>query len=219
MPKKSDAPVETWGAGSADRFKPIDTVEVSGDTFQLGIGEHPHSRSDNRFYARRVGGDNEDFVGFDGHRRPWHIEITESNYMKESELSGDEIRKNCSVKIYVDITSGRKLLFAYGARSANLALVRLPMILAALSAHPTELWKGRSEQFPELIGRKVYWRNQPAVVRDYLPEQGAVVIVHADGEPFETPAWRKESGASEPDDETMVKVELLSEEIWWYRKK
>lgn len=227
----AEAAREKWGAG--DEFKPIGSVVVEGKPYVLGQGKHPHSRNYSNHYiatSDHPSGRDDDYVGFDGHRFPWHVEISESNYMKESELSGDEVRKSCAVQVYVKVVSGEraiprnKLVFGFGSRTAEYALQKLPALLNQLREHPGELYAGDLDEFPKLIGRKVYWRDQPGVVRLYFPDQGAVVIDPLPGKRFRTPAYRlddrdDDDDVDDLDDEGSIKADLLDGNIWWFRRK
>lgn len=88
---------DEWGVGNKTKEKAFDTAQVGKQAVDLIFGEHPHSRRDNTTYARFPSGDIE---GFDGHRICTKIEIEESNYLKTSGLSGNQVRKTCTVKVF-----------------------------------------------------------------------------------------------------------------------
>lgn len=67
-----------------------------------------------------------------------------------------------------------------------------------------------------LIGRKIYWRDQPAVITSFIGDQGCVMI-KADPGPWVLPAWRAEEYLSHEDFEEEVKADILSPHIWWWR--
>lgn len=227
----ADAAREKWGAGGEFRpfaYAVLGSSEDRQQALVLGNGKYPSSRSYNTHYVRFGREDSPDYEGFDGHRYPWHIEISESNYLKTSGLSGNEVRKSCSVLIYVTTTvpskpqAGieprivRKLVYATGAREAEYALQKLPMLLGKLMEHTSQLWDGDENDFSCVVDRKVFYRDQPAVIRRYLPDQGAVIIESEDGKPFRRPVWADDD--RDDDAEASVKTDLFDEGIWWWRK-
>lgn len=228
----ADATREKWGPG--DEFKPIERVLVGNRVMELGFGENPHSVSNNTFYVRSENGVVE---GFDGHRLPWHIEVTESNYMKTSGLSGNEVRKACECRISLMLPPGgralnpggsfplhgsvKKLIYVTGHREALYSLIGLPSLLGQLAEHPARLFEGGPGEFPELVGRKVYYKNVPATVRNYFPDQGAVVIESEGGVPFPVSPWRLDGDDGMPDDDWprgQLKDDIFSDHFWWFRK-
>ena len=217
---------DQWGPGN--RFEAFDRVIVDDRLYELGFGEHPYSRRDNNFYARPIGRDGDEPTGFDGHRRPWRIEIMESNYMKSSGLSGDEVRQACGARLYQVLPARGpsgvylKLIYAFGHRTAEACLQRIPGIMAKLSDFPVDLGKGEGpEDFSDLVGRKVYYQHVPAQVRYYFPDQGAVVVEPVDGHLFPLAPWQKED-MDDPfvakEEMESAKVDLFTEHLWWFRK-
>lgn len=87
---------EKWGAGDPSKWSDHGTVKVGNREYPLIYGEHPHSTNDNKHYITGMG---KEPVGFDGHRIQLGVQIEEANYLKESHLSGDEVRKGGSAKI------------------------------------------------------------------------------------------------------------------------
>jgi hypothetical protein len=68
-----------------------------------------------------------------------------------------------------------------------------------------------------VIGRKVWWRSEPAVVTSYISGQ-ACVILEPDGIPqFTTPAEFADDGCEYYFDGD-VKADILDKHIWWFRK-
>src|SRR6266550_5734358 len=88
---------DKWGVGNKKDEKAFAKTFVGSREVELFFGEFPHSRSDNNIYARWPDGRIDEF---DGHRVLVSVELSMKNYLKESELSGDEIRKggSCLIK-------------------------------------------------------------------------------------------------------------------------
>ena len=72
----------------------------------------------------------------------------------------------------------------------------------------------------DLIGRKVFWRDQPGVITGYCKGK-ACVIIEPDGiEKFKAPGnMNKEDADIFENGDDFVKVELWSNDIWWFREE
>lgn len=207
----TDAADKKWGFGNPANPKPFDTIQLHGRTYELLFGEHPHSTQDNNIYARSPSGEIENF---DGHRLCWRVEVEESNYLKQSELSGDEIRKGGSVRLYVDgecIYDGFCRSIDYGMRHAREIMDRLSEVAGGD-------WL-RAKTRGDLLGRKVFYDGVPAIVERLIVDQGCIMLVpDGEGMQFRAPVyeddpddWLSEYGGS-------VKAEVTDPKIWWWRK-
>lgn len=200
-----------WGVGSAHDAKAFDQIELHGRTYDLIFGEHPHSRRDGNVYARSPSGDIE---AFDGHRLCWRIEVEERNYLKESELSGDEIRKGGSFKLFVDgecIYEGFCRSVEYGMKAAGRMVEELGDVCGGD-------WL-RAKTREKLIGRRVYYHDVPAVITSLIVDQGCVIINAAEGHKLRPPVYEENPKDWLLDHEDGVKVEVTSPHIWWYREE
>jgi hypothetical protein len=206
-----------FGVGNATKEKAFATATLGrgehARIVELIFGEHPHSYSENNIYARYTDGRIEEF---DGHRIQVKIELETYNYLKESELSGDEIRKGGEGKIYLNGEPTDSWFF----RDIEHALDGAKHRLATIMDHPLRLWD-KTER-AKVVGRKVYYQNTPAVVRHFFADQGCVVLAPADGYSFPVPAYAiedaRESGGTAEREEDTAKIEITSPEIWWWRK-
>ena len=186
-----------------------------GREFELVMDDLPHSTSDNNIFARFEGGKVE---AFDGHRVRAKIEVEEFNYLKQSGLSGNEIREGCDVRLYLD----DHLVYGFFHRNAGDALLEARQKLGAIKEVMSRLMlKSGDDPVKALAGRKVWYRDTPATIKYYFPDQGAAVFEAEKGHTFPTPAFRKEDGArgldDVGDDEGSVKDDILSTHIWWWR--
>ena len=202
---------EQWGVGDQAEAKAFDTI-AEGD---LIFGQFPHSRQDNNIYLRRPDGR---IVPFDGHRRLIDVEVKSSNYEKDSEWSGDEIRKSVTGSIIVD---GVKLVEIFG-REVQQVMKWVDRAIDEYSEHPSNWFRKKArEQMP---GRRIFYYNQPATIKRIIEDQNAIIIETG---PDFIPPIRKDD---EEDDEHEywsdwkvdghyeVKVDVLSPHIWWWRK-
>lgn len=205
---------EKWGAGAKAQDKAFETVKLgAGDdslNLDLIFGEHPHSRADNNIYARFPDGHIE---AFDGHRVHVRFEYSTRNYLKASDMTGNEVRKGGAFNLYFN----DRLVYSEFARTPEHALARLREKLPLFFEHPVQLWR---EQYDGLIGRKVYWRDTPAIVTDFFPDQGALIVQAEDGHTFSPPAWAVKDGEAETwkyEYGSRAKTDFFSPHLWWFR--
>ena len=197
---------EQWGVGDQADAKAFDTVAEG----YLIFGQFPHSRRDNNIYLRRPSGS---IVPFDGFRRLIDIQIESSNYEKESELSGDEIRKSVVGKIIVD---GVPLVEVFG-REPQRVMKNLDRLIDEYSEHPSNWFDKKSRE--ALPGRKIWYHDQPATIKSIIEKQNAVII---ETEPGFRPPTRGDDDFDSWDDWKVdghyeVKDDVLSPHIWWWR--
>ena len=150
-----------------------------------------------------------ELVPFDGHRYRWKVVIEEYNYLKESHISGDEIRKGGICKLFVNDTQVYEFFF----RRVHQALLQAHDVITKLNEHPIGLVDlGNREK---VVGRLIYFHGEPGIVSGYITDQGAVVIEREDGKPFKQPIWA--DGDCDDIERTEVKDDILSPHIWWWR--
>lgn len=201
---------DEWGFGSGSGgkgFVPFEDVTVAGAECELSFGEHPHTRRDDNIYVRRKGNTGEP-QGFNGHRHPWRVEVQEENYWKESELSGDECRGSCTGRLYM----GETLVGVTRARKAEDCLLRILSLMPIAGEHPVAIWDPKQRE--SIKGRKVYYRNEPGVIR-YLDGECLEVVIDAATESgsFARAPWQE----SRDEDRTSLRVDFYSNDVWWWR--
>jgi hypothetical protein len=200
-----------WGPG--DKFEQFDHVIVEGQTLELGRGEHKHTEGfQNNWYVKHPWG----VVAFDGHRTPIKIEIEEYNYMKESELSGDEVRKMCRSKIWIN---GKVARANDGPRTAKAHLRLVERQLLELFDGQPSVWHDGEA----LIGRKIYYGRIPATIVRIDVEDAELHIEPVEGQTFDPSAYAIEEGpqgvADWLDDYgTGMRIKDSDPHIWWWRE-
>lgn len=197
---------DQWGDGDRANWSNHGLVKVGDRTYPLIYGEHPHSRSDNQHYVEMDG----DVVGFDGHRIEIDVNIKMRNYLKSSHYSGDEVRKGGSCQIIAD----GEAVFEFFARDAQGALLRAHHLITELSEHSSG-WLMKSER-DKLVGRKVFYREVPAVVTRLILDQGCMILSTESGQPFPPPVYATK-GDDDDERDPDVKVEVTDPNIWWHR--
>lgn len=199
---------DRWGPG--DRFDQFDTVWVGGQLMDLGHGEHPHSRSDNSIYVRSKHGTIE---GFNGHRVQVKVVVETANYMKESELSGDEVRKTCTATISLN---GNVAQVIHG-REPKPLLLAAHRALDGLFEMGCSVWRDGDA----LIGRKVYYQRTPATIERINKDEAEVFVVPVLGV-FPPPPYAMENGPDgvadwQDDYGRGLYVSDRSPDVWWWR--
>ena len=67
-----------------------------------------------------------------------------------------------------------------------------------------------------MIGRKVWWRSEPAIISSWIDGQ-ACVILEPDGiDNFTKPAEFVDDGCMD-DGERDIKADIFDKHIWWFR--
>lgn len=197
---------DQWGAGDRAKWHSHGVVQLGKERLPLIYGEHPHSRSDNRHYVEMHG----KAVGFDGHRVLIGVNLQSKNYLKDSELSGDEVRKGGSCEILAD----GEVVYEFFHRDPQWALLKAHHLIGELGGHASG-WMNKEDR-DRLVGRKVFYREVPAVIERLIVDQGCLIIRTESGEPFPPPVYRE---AGEDDErESSVKVEVTDANIWWFRQ-
>lgn len=205
---------EQWGAGDPSKWSDWGTVKLGdarkGRDWKLIWGEYKHSYSDNKMYIVPLNPDYDKGIEpleFDGHRILIDVHLTSKNYRKESQLSGDEVRKGGSCKILAD----GEVVFEFFFRDVHWALRKADSLIGKLSEHPLDWLK--KEEREKLVGRKVYYYLTPAVISSVIVDQGCVILKTEDGKSFPQAPWQD----IEPEDDMEVKIEIIDSNVWWWR--
>ena len=149
----------------------------------------------------------ENLIEFDGvPGATWGLEYTPTNYIK---TKWDE----------TEIRSGRKLLITRNGKPFCDEWMTFHQAIAyikdgILDEHPLDL---NSRDFDKkCIGRKVWWRSEPAVITDYVQGQACVILAPDGISQFTLPNEFKDDDIfsyDEPD----IKVSIFDEHIYWFR--
>lgn len=190
-------------------------VEVKGIAYQVvridgyvhTIGGHLDWGDGNNFWAHPLYEEMkyENLVEFDGEPgATWGIEYSPVNYIK---TKWDE----------TEIMRGRRLIITRNGKLFYDGLMTFHQAIAyvkdgILDEHPLNLNERGFDQ--KCIGRKVWWRSEPAVIKSYINGQ-ACVILEPDGiEHFTTPPEYENDFYDENDS---IKTNIFDKHIWWFR--
>lgn len=208
MEQESQQQLYCWGVGKETNAKAFDTVKIHGDDYELIFGEYPHSRRDENIYARSKENP-ESIYGFDGHRIPFKIVIEESNYIKHSGLSGNEVRKACSGKLFLN----DKQIFECGGRNYGRAYKNIERFIDDME----ENWSWYPNKTEEWLGKLIKYEGQIFKIKNFIISQACMMLETPDGKPrkpFASEAEEVEEGDFDGTDS--LKVEITDKNIWWY---
>lgn len=203
--------LQGWGVGKKTNEKAFATTYVGKEKVDLIFGEHPHSRQDDNVYARWESGRIE---GFRGHSLLHEITFKDYNYLKESHYSGDQVRKGgeCSIRINGTVVE----TFFY--RDVEDALLRAIRRLSEIHEFPVRLWDEKERA--SLVGRKIYYRDQPAVITRFFEDQASIMICpDPKTTPFAPAPYEIEDQkkGDTVEFESEIKDTIYSKHIWWWR--
>ena len=192
-------------------------VEVHGVPYQIVrakgyahcIGGHLDWGEGNDFWAYPLNETMtlENLIEFDGvPGATWGLEYTPTNYIK---TKWDE----------TEIRSGRKLLITRNGKPFYDGLMTFHQAIAyimdgILEDHPLDL--NNRDFDKKCIGRKVWWRSEPAVITDYIQGQACVMIA-PDGIPQFTLPNEFENDDIFSYDEPEIKISIFDKHIYWFR--
>lgn len=150
------------------------------------------------------------FVGdteFDGHYVLWGFEYFPTTYLKSSGLSGDEYRKGGEIRYF----RNRKQCYSEFCRDPLVAHNKIGATLLKLMDFNWDKYK---------VGEKVWYNKLPCVITMLCEDQGCAVLEREDKQPFPHAPWHNPEDwmGGGPDESDSVKVEVTSENVFWYRK-
>jgi len=149
---------------------------------------------------------------FSGHTICWGIRFETNNYTK-TKWDETEVREgsNCV------ITRNGEDFFDVSGGSLDYCLSKARQILFELQEHPISFFEKGFEE--RIIGRKVFYRDQPAIIASYF--KGGRLVIKAENPDGFTPAAFELDRDYPRDDEDKYQVitDILSPHIWWWRKE
>lgn len=155
-----------------------------------------------------------EIIPFKGHPEKFSVEIETWNDLKRSDLTGNEIRKAATCQIMINDRLARII---EGIDVQDL-LMKANRAIDELKVQPFSICRDANS----LIGREIYYYNQPAVI-DYIDELNNFIHIIPDLRfisNFKPPAYAME------DEETGEWIDAYGsgmlvhdydEQIWWWR--
>lgn len=146
-------------------------------------------------------------IEFDGFSCRWGFKIQQNNYIK-NKWGETSVECNCICTIY----RNDEEFMSFGTRDYEYAAAKAQVIITKLQEHP--IYYASKKYIEEIEGRKIYYRNQKAIIERYIKGQNCAIISFESGK-YEQPEYLKEEW---PEDiEKEIKEDLLSKHIWWFR--
>lgn len=134
----------------------------------------------------------------------FEFKIREGNYVKYK-YDNSDIRGSVFCEIFLN---GDKV-YEFGAGSIEYATARAVVLKSEIMEHPFDFSNPDGE-----IGRKVFYKDEPAVVERVILDQGCVILRKDAHGNFKKPIWDDEGWE---DEDSTVKEDILSDHIWWWR--
>lgn len=98
-------------------------------------------------------------------------------------------------------------------------LLEIRRIAQQLIDHAAIDWRSGIPVGVQLLGRRVYYRDTPAVVASVVTlDQGCIILKPVGADEFPPPAWALDKGDDDGDRDE-AKVDLLYPHVWWWRDK
>lgn len=142
------------------------------------------------------------------HPVTWGLKYKEKNVSRCKWEEHDSFTRGCTV-IYRNMEK-----FMTIAGDMDYSIPKAISIIKELPEHPLELQEIDFDK--KCIGRKVWWRSQPAIITGYVKNQGSVILEPDGIDAFVIPAEFKDEPMFE-DDTDSVKTSILDKNIYWFR--
>ena len=182
--------------------KPYFVVQIVGYVHTIG---GKYNNNDLWAYPRDEKPNCENLVQFEGEPVCWGINYAPYNYAR---CRHDEFEATTIGNVFIT-RNGEKFCDVRGG------IERAKCMINDFNEHPINL--NDIDFDKKVIGRKVWWRSEPAVVSNYISKQ-ACVILEPDGiKQFTTPAEFADEGCNYYCDGD-VKADILDKHIWWFRE-
>lgn len=142
---------------------------------------------------------------FDGHHVLWAFKYEPHNYLKESELSGDEWRKGG----YMQITRNGVSVYKEFCREPERAFREMAWMLPRLQDFPWEYVK---------VGHKLYNHDVPCTITS-ICDDGEVIVESEDGRNFPWAYIQEQEKEGDYDNEwgPRDRVHVTSQHLYWHR--
>lgn len=149
----------------------------------------------------------ENLIEFDGEPCNWGLRYEPKNYIR---TKWDETEALHSGGVTIT-RNGEDFYSLAGGMSYGIDKARV--LIQEIKEHPLDL--GDIDFDKKMVGRKVWWNGQPAVIQRYIEGQACVILVREDGGLFEKPAEFVTDYFRY--DEKELKDDIFSKRIWWFR--
>lgn len=182
--------------------KPYFVVQIAGYVHTIG---GKYSNNDLWAYPRDEKPNCKNLVQFEGEPVCWGINYAPYNYAR------------CRHGEFEATTIGNVFITRNGEKFCDVrgGIERAKCMINDFNEHPINL--NEIDFDKKVIGRKVWWRSEPAVVSNYISKQACVTLEPDGIKQFTTPAEFADEGCNYYCDGD-VKADILDKHIWWFRE-
>lgn len=207
-----ESALKTKGCPNESRSfsRPIDTGYVDdGEEYELVYGDPEQHNQEPSLYARFPNGVS---VPFEGHRVYVKVQLQTYNFLEEPLFTEQRVLSGGRARIFLN----HQLVYGFFFRNPEEALERAKTTLRQLKDFgPIKKWC-REEIEQQLVGRKIFFRECPAIVESFIGEEGSVWIrADTPSGAFPIPCCARDQVQAGGD--SRLKEDLLSPHIWWWR--
>lgn len=140
----------------------------------------------------------------------WGMEYSESRYFK-CKWDDSMLRSGAGTTI---TRNGEDFYHVMGGMAYSVP--KAMMLIGDIAHHPLDFETIDFDK--KMIGRKIWYNSQPAVIESYIKGQCCVMIKPDGVERFETPAEFAKEPLWDEEDAKSLKIDCLaSERVWWFR--
>lgn len=182
------------------------------------IGAPDEYNRDTHWRWADVSGDGTHWSLFAGHQVQIDIEFHTANRREVNDWKGrDEIR----AEGLWTLSLARQQVWEGFLRANPLdQLLEIRRIAQGLIDHDAIDWRSGVPVDVQLLGRRVYYRDTPAVISSVSTlSQGCVILKPVGADDFPAPAWELDKDDGYDDERDEAKVDLLYPHVWWWRDK
>lgn len=186
----------------------------------FGLADELNRKSHGQWWWADVSGDGTHWSWFQGHRMQVDVALHTENRREVNHWKGrDEVRAGGTWTLHLN---RQPMGDGYFGENVGAALERIRHTITALAEHPALDHSSGVPYDEQLRGRRVYYREQPAVVASTVLSRGCVMLEPVGAPRFLPPVWRVEEaqrgGLGYDDSENNeALVELESPHVWWWR--
>lgn len=188
--------------------KPYQLYRIEGYIHTIG-GQY----GENEYWCCPLGEEPtfENLLEFNGHACCWGFKVEEYNYTRYKHGEG-ELCRGTKCEIY------RNGEVVYELRGdINYVSNKAITLIQEIQEHPLS-FPERDHINKEIIGRKIWWNDQPGVITRYIKDQGSVIIEPEEGTKFKALNRNKnEDWMNEYIEDQWIKEDIMSTSIYWFR--
>ena len=140
----------------------------------------------------------------------WGIEIKQHNYRN--------FKHECvEQSIYVIITRNGDHFYDFTCHDMGYGIAKAQTLITKIKEHPLDFSSFNFDK--QIVGRKIFYRDQPAIVRSYIYGQCCIMIEPDTNyiEHFTPPCWALTDNEWDPYEQDL-KIDCLEDgNVWWFR--